>query len=284
MIKFVDLFCGMGSFTYSLGKLGCECVMACDIDPNARLNYYNHFGEEPLGDIKDIDPATLPQYDLLCAGIPCQAFSKIGKQQGFDDERGTLFFTDVMRFIKTNQPRLVLIENVPSLLSNKEGASMSQVVSTLSGAGYRVDYKILTCSDYGIPQRRRRLFIFGHRADQPEKPSILRDLEPYRKDVTLSQFFGRGFEKRYAYTVRTQGWGSKMNPTADGKYARHNWDGYIVDGEVYRLSYEDLLALQGFEDYELSGNQLQKYRLLGNTIPTVLTHVLGSELIKKFCA
>lgn len=158
--RFIDLFCGIGSFHYSFQKLGWECVMACDIDETARKTYQQNYGLQPLDDIKGIDPKTIPTYDVLCAGFPCQPFSQCGQHKGFDDERGNLFF-QVMKFVHHHHPAVIILENVPALLTHDTGRTFTIIREHLENAGYKIDFKILKCSDYGIPQMRKRLFVIG---------------------------------------------------------------------------------------------------------------------------
>ncbi len=247
-VAFIDLFCGMGSFHYSFRKFGWECVMACDINPAAKETYRENYGLTPLGDITEIDPQTIPSYDILCAGFPCQPFSQCGKQKGFDDERGSLFF-HIMKFVHHHRPKVILLENVQGLLRHDKGQTFSKIKSTLEQTNYTVAYKILKCSDYGIPQMRKRLFIVGIRNDLTfaEYTESILDVESYKQDTTLSEFLGRPFEKKIAYTIRCGGKRSALND-------KHNWDGYIVDGKEYRLTKEDCLKLQGFPpDFKLCG-------------------------------
>ena len=110
-LKFIDLFCGMGSFHYSFQKLGFECVMASDIYKPAKENYKNNYNMDVLGDICDIEPSNIEPYDILCAGFPCQPFSQAGHHRGFKDSRGTMF-SQVMKFVKTNMPKIIILENV----------------------------------------------------------------------------------------------------------------------------------------------------------------------------
>ena len=98
-IKFIDLFCGIGSFHYSFKKLNWECVMSCDINKAVKQTYKENYGLLPLGDITEIEPKNIPNYDILCAGFPCQPFSQCGQHKGFDDKRGTLFF-NIMKFVE----------------------------------------------------------------------------------------------------------------------------------------------------------------------------------------
>jgi DNA (cytosine-5)-methyltransferase 1 len=273
-IKYIDLFCGIGSFHYSFEKLGFECVMACDINKSARNNYKLNHDVEPLGDICDIDPDDIDPYDILCAGFPCQPFSQAGKQKGFKDKRGTMF-SQVMKFVKKNDPKVVILENVRGLLTHDNGKSFKKIIKTLEKEGYSVIHKILLCSDYGIPQMRKRLFIIGSKNIKTSKLNKFFDLSKFEKTTTLKKFFKKKFEKETAYTIRC---GGRRSPIDD----RHNWDGYWVAGKEYRLTIKDGLKLQGFKKFKLSGTNTEKWKLLGNTIPTIFTHMIGKQIM-KYC-
>lgn len=273
-MKYVDLFCGLGSFHYSFRKLGFECVMACDISAVARSNYRANFGMDVLGDICAIDPVDLEAYDVLCAGFPCQPFSRAGRGAGFGDSRGSMF-SHVMRFVRENVPKVVILENVPGLLRHDGGKSFGLIVSELEGAGYVVLWRVLKCSDYGIPQMRKRLFIVAFApAFSGGRESFL-NFDAFVKPSSLSEYLCRNFSKDVAYTLRCGGRGSAICD-------RHNWDGYFVDGVEYRLSIEDGLKLQGFEDYSLCGTKTERWKLLGNTIPTIFTELIGKKLVSLF--
>lgn len=276
-VKFVDLFCGMGSFHYSFKKRNWECVMACDISAPAKATYKKNFGIEPKDDICAIKTEELPAYDVLCAGFPCQPFSQIGQHRGVNDARGTMFW-QVMRFVKGNVPKAIILENVPALLTHDNGSTFAAICKELVGAGYEIRHKILKCSDFGIPQMRRRLFIVAIKNSAVKKDMNLDklfDLQEYKQQETLTSYLGKNFERTTAYTIRCGGRHSAIDD-------RHNWDGYIVDGREYRLTIEDALKLQGFSDYELVGNETEKWKLLGNTIPTNFTDILAQQL-PKFC-
>lgn len=270
-ITFVDLFCGIGSFHYSFKKLGFKCIMASDIYKPAKENYKANYDIDVLDDICSINPDTLPNYDILCAGFPCQPFSQAGYHKGFTDKRGTMFF-QVMRFVKTNKPKVVILENVQALLNHDEGKSFSKINLDLENEGYTVIYKILNCNDYGIPQMRKRLFIVAFKDLSVQFDNFF-DLNQYKKTTTLKEYLNKNFEKSTAYTIRC---GGRHSPIDD----RHNWDGYFVDGVEYRLSIDDALKLQGFNDFHLSGKLNEKWKLLGNTIPTIFTKMIGEQILK----
>jgi DNA (cytosine-5)-methyltransferase 1 len=271
-VKYIDLFCGMGAFHYSFQKLGFKCVMASDIYKPAKDNYKQNYNMDVLDDICDIDPSNIEDYDILCAGFPCQPFSQAGHHKGFKDSRGTMF-SQVMRFVKTNVPKIVILENVQALLNHDKGKSFSKIKEDLENEGYNVVYKVIKCSDYGIPQMRKRLFIVGFKNIDFNNLENFFDLDEYKKTTTLTNYLGQNFKKDIAYTLRC---GGKKSPIDD----RHNWDGYWVDNKEYRITIDDGLKLQGFTNYNLIGKESEKWKLLGNTIPTIFTEIIGKQLIK----
>ncbi len=280
MLKYIDLFCGIGSFHYSFFKLGFECVMACDIFAPARVTYEKNHKLKPLGDICDIDPSTIKPYDILCAGFPCQPFSQAGFRKGFKDEkdnRGTMFY-QVMKFVKINRPRFVILENVQGLLKHDNGKSFKKIEDELNAEGYKMAYKVLKCSDYGIPQMRKRLIMVGIKDSDDGILNEFFNLQEYEKKTTLKEYLHRDFEKQTAYTIRC---GGKRSPIDD----RHNWDGYWVNNngvkEEYRLTISDALKLQGFENYVLHGSKTANWKMLGNTIPTIFTQIIGKQILKS---
>jgi len=268
---FADLFCGIGSFHFSLEKLGGKCVMACDINAAFRETYERNYGIRPLGDICEIDADEIPDFDILCGGFPCQPFSNIGHQQGFEDERGTLIYR-VADILTHKRPKAFILENVRGLLNHDEGKTFERVLSVLKDVGYEIHHKVLSCDDHGIPQMRKRLFIVGIDkviGGQHEFEFAV----PTCATPDLTEFFGKKFERSVAFTVRCGGRKSNINN-------RHNWDRYMVDGKVYTLDVEDMKKLQGFPpEFELVGSEKQKEQMLGNTIPTNLTRVVGKLVV-----
>ena len=274
-LRFVDLFCGIGSFHHSFKKLGWQCVMACDIDKAAKETYQTNHGLLPLGDITTIDPKDVPSYDVLCAGFPCQPFSQCGQHKGFEDDRGTLFF-NIMKFVEHHAPSIVVLENVQGLLAHDGGKTFDRIKHDIQAANYTVVHRVIKCSDYGLPQMRKRLIILGIRNDSAliQHVDKLLDFDAYKKNTTLSELMGKPFEKSVAYTIRC---GGKNSPIND----KHNWDGYMVDGAEYRLTKEDCLKLQGFDaDFKLCGREMDKWKQLGNTIPTIFTEIIGRNIRK----
>lgn len=165
--KFIDLFCGIGGFHQALSDLGGECVYASDIDEACRKIYKLNFGLEPDGDITKVDEKKIPYHDILCAGFPCQAFSKAGKRLGFaDPTKGTLFF-EIMRIAKYHKPKYMLLENVRNLTSHDNGNTWKIIHDEIINAGYYTFEKPVIFSPHyiGIPQHRERVFIMCVRND-----------------------------------------------------------------------------------------------------------------------
>lgn len=268
--KFIDLFCGIGSFHYSFGKKGWKCVLASDNDESTHDVYQKNYNMKPCGDIYDIDPNDIPSYDILCAGFPCQPFSNAGKHGGLNEERGVLFL-EIIRLVEVNKPRIMLLENVAGLKSHDGGKTFKIICEHVENEGYKIHHKVLKCSDYGLPQMRKRLFMVCVRNDIEHDVDIF-DLKEYEKEMTMSEYLNKNFEKKHAYTIRC---GGARSPIV----SKQNWDGYIVDGEEYRLSLDDAKKLQGFEEhFHLSEAKRDAWRHLGNTIPTRFTEILSDKV------
>ena len=269
-LKYIDLFCGLGSFHESFKQKGWECVLASDIDQTVHDVYEKNHGIKPVGDIYEVDPSTIPHYDILCAGFPCQAFSQAGRREGLNDKRGVLFL-EIIRLVKVQKPKVLILENVPGLISHDNGNTFKVILDSIKDEGYTINYKIIKCSDFGIPQMRKRLFIVCIRDDIIHDVNIF-DLKEYEQDISLKQYLNKNFEKKYAYTIRCGGAKSPIT-------SKQNWDGYWVDGKEYRLTVDDAKKLQGFgEDFFLSPIKKDTWRHLGNTIPTIFTKMMSDKV------
>ena len=162
--RFIDLFAGIGGFHLALESFGARCVYANEWDKFAQDVYYSNFGIRPEGDITKVDESTIPDHDILCAGFPCQAFSISGKRLGFNDSRGTLFF-DVARIVREKRPRVVFMENVKNFASHDGGNTIRVVEATMRELGYSFHYAVLNAVDYGVPQKRERVYMVCFRND-----------------------------------------------------------------------------------------------------------------------
>ena len=157
------MFAGIGGFRAGLTCAGgFQCVGHCEIDKYADASYraIHNIGKEEryYPDAREIDPSDLPDFDLLCGGFPCQAFSLAGRRKGFEDARGTLFF-EIARLAQAKRPSYLLLENVPGLLSHDGGRTFSAILAALNDLGYFVEWTVLNSKHFGVPQSRRRLFI-----------------------------------------------------------------------------------------------------------------------------
>lgn len=182
-MRFVDLFCGIGGFHQALARLGMECVFACDKDESCLRSYEKNYGLTPAADILAVAPESIPDFDVLCAGFPCQPFSKAGHRLGFQDDRGNLFFA-ICRIAETKKPSYMILENVRNLASHDGGNTWRVIRDSIRNLGYHTyeDPLILNALHFGVPQNRERVIILCKRNDigpLSERPEL-----PKRKPKT----------------------------------------------------------------------------------------------------
>ena len=186
--KFIDLFAGIGGFRLALQNLEGKCVFTSEWDKEAKRTYKANFGERPFGDItkEEIKSYIPDDFQLLCAGFPCQAFSIAGKRGGFEDTRGTLFF-DVAEIIKRKKPQAIFLENVKGLRNHNGGKTLATILNVLrNDLGYFVpEPQIINAKDFGVPQNRERIYIVGFRGDLGIKE--FKYPEPLKTKVTFSR-------------------------------------------------------------------------------------------------
>ncbi|MBE6732459.1 MAG: DNA (cytosine-5-)-methyltransferase [Ruminococcaceae bacterium] len=162
-LKFIDLFAGIGGIRLGFERAGCECVFSSEIDRHACEMYEANYGDNPYCDITKLDANDIPDFDILCAGFPCQSFSICGRQKGFYDEiRGTLFF-DICRLLEAKKPSAFMLENVFNLEKHDKGKTLSVMLDALNSLGYSVSYNVLNARDFGVPQNRERIIIVGNK-------------------------------------------------------------------------------------------------------------------------
>ena len=162
-MKFIDLFAGLGGFHLGLSQLGHSCVFASEIDSDLADLYENNFGVRPFGDIRE-HVNDVPAHDILCAGFPCQPFSKAGEQLGFDCPQWGDLFDYVVAILAKHKPKYLMIENVPNLLRHNDGTTWKKILRRLRRQGYEINYERLSPHFFGVPQIRERAFIVGARA------------------------------------------------------------------------------------------------------------------------
>ena len=167
-LTFFDIFSGIGGFRIGLERAGFKSIGYCDNYPQANMLYKAYFkNEEELffEDVTTINTADLPDFDILCAGFPCQSFSIAGKRRGFEDTRGTMFF-EVARILKDKKPKYFILENVKGLLNHDGGRTFQTILKILSDIGYKTQWQLLNSKFFGVPQNRERVYIVGCYGDE----------------------------------------------------------------------------------------------------------------------
>lgn len=288
--KFIDLFAGIGGFHLAFHELGAECVFASEIDIHARKTYEynlkslspklfesNRFNDDILKITNENIDKEIPDFDILCAGFPCQPFSQAGFKRGFKEEkdaRGNMFFK-IRDIIQAKRPRAIFLENVRHLLNHDDGKTFSTIKAILEQElEYELYYKIVKASDFGLPQHRPRLFIVGFRKeDEYEQPFSFPDKQPLKN--TMSDILGGTCNKEVGYTLRVGGRGSGLGD-------RRNWDSYLVEGTPVRLSSKEGLAMQGFpEGFKFPVAETQAMKQLGNSVAVDAIKAFGCAIMTR---
>lgn len=300
------MFAGIGGFRIAMEYYGGECIFSSENDKYAQLTYNTNFGDIPSGDITKITADQIPSHDVLCAGFPCQAFSISGKQLGFEDSRGTLFF-EIARIVDFHKPKLLFLENVANLKQHADGETISHMVTILNGLGYKVFYKVLNASDYGVPQARKRVYFICFRNDlkvenfEFPKPTYenvaLEDIllpdeltNDYvidkdnmtidKEDSTTRQLrpirigtINKGGQGDRIYSIK----GHAITLSAYGGGSGSKTGAYLVNGRVRKLAPEECKRVQGFPlDYIIPVTHSQAWKQFGNSVSVpVLKSVLN---------
>ena len=197
-MKFVDLCCGIGGFHYALSNIGYECVMACDINEHCRFNYELNHKLKPLGDLTKIVIENIPKFDILCAGFPCQPFSKAGERKGFEDKRGNIFF-DICKIIKYHYPKYIILENVRNLSTHDKGNTWKVIRNTLDKLNYFTyeEPVILNTLYFGVPQSRERVVIMCKRKDLGNLPKLPKLSKDNKKESNLINIIEDNVDEKY---------------------------------------------------------------------------------------
>lgn len=298
-LKFIDLFCGIGGFRVAMDEacrennLLPECVFSSDIDKSCQDSYEANFGHRPSGDITKVDENEIPDHDILFAGFPCQPFSIIGQMQGFSDIRGTLFF-DIARIIERKKPKAFILENVKQLVGHDHGKTLKVIMQTLRDLGYYVQYAVLNALDYGLPQKRERVIIVGHK--EPilfSFPSPIRPFKPLteiiEKNVDQKHFASEYIVKRrtekHKSAYKLSIWHENKSgnicsyPYSCALRAGASYNYLLVNGER-RLTPREMLRLQGFPDtYKIVVNDGQARKQAGNAVPVNIVKAVILKLL-----
>ncbi|MEZ4971532.1 MAG: DNA cytosine methyltransferase [Flavobacteriaceae bacterium] len=298
-LKFIDLFCGIGGFRVAFEEacdendIQPDCVFSSDIDKYAQESYEANFGEKPFGDITKINENDIPDHDILFGGFPCQPFSIIGQMKGLNDTRGTLFF-DIARIIEAKKPKAFILENVKQLVGHDQGKTLKVIIRSLKDLGYHVQYSVLNALDYGLPQKRERVVIVGHREPimftfpNPEKPykSLNEILETkVDKKYFASEFIREKRKEKHQSSYYPSIWHeNKAGNICSYPYscalrsgASHNY--LLVNGER-RLTPREMFRLQGFPDwYKIVVSDAQAKKQAGNAVPVNMIKAVVQKLL-----
>lgn len=277
--KFIDLFAGIGGFHLAMHNLGGKCVFASEINEHARKTYKENFkgiskhifkADNFNEDITKISPSNIPDFDVLCAGFPCQPFSQAGFKKGFNDHRGNLFF-NIANIMEQKKPKAYFLENVRGLYKHDNGKTFKVIHEVLSNMGYSVYHRIVNASHYGLPQHRPRIFIIGFKDDSLLSNFNFPDKIPLK--YNMSEVMEGSCNKEIGFTIRCGGRGS---PISD----RRNWDSYMVDGEVVRLNPNQGLKMQGFpSEFIFPVSDSQAMKLLGNSVAVDAIRMCGKAMV-----
>jgi len=312
-LTFIDLFAGIGGFHIALTKNGAKCVFTSEWDKEAQKTYHSNFGIMPKGDITEIKESEVPSHDILCAGFPCQAFSISGKQKGFEDTRGTLFF-DIARIAKKHKPKVLFLENVKNFVRHDKGQTLNTVINTLNSIGYNTYYNILKSSHYGVPQARERVYMVAFRKDIdqskdfsfPEASNeIITVKDILQNEKVAKEFFidrpdmvfhkseddikspfspsqigkiNKGGQGERIYSINTVG----ITLSAYGGGAAAKTGAYLIDGKVRKLTPKECLRMQGFPDsFILPERKNLAYKQLGNSVSIPVIDSIFKKVLLK---
>lgn len=319
---FIDLFCGVGGIRMGFSHAGFECVFSCDINADCRETYKENYGEMPKGDICNISEKTdIPKHDILCAGFPCQPFSISGKQKGFQDTRGTLFF-EICRVIKERKPKVVFLENVKHLVHHDSGNTLQVILSQLEELGYCVEWRVLNASDFGVPQNRERIIIVACKGKKfdfeklaKHKTVVLKDfldktgdfeflepseytlLENPKKQVSGLIFAGYrnksirkvGVRPGTEHLSRVHKQPNRIysvegvHPTIPSQESSGRFFILTTDGKVRKLTLNECFRIMGFpNDFKRVSSVAEQYRQIGNSVCVPMIEDVASEIRKQF--
>lgn len=297
---FIDLFAGIGGIRLGFESVGGQCVFSSEFDEDACRTYEANFGEHPSGDITKIDAGDIPDFDILLAGFPCQAFSIIGKKEGFANETcGTLFF-DIERILKAKHPSAFMLENVRNLVAHDNGNTFRVIREHLEALGYTVYPKILNALDYGVPQKRERIIIVGFSKDIPfefPKPvceskrlslsDILEDdvdSKYYVKEAIrvsrLERLRDKDYPKPYishenmAGAVTPHPYSSALRAGASANY--------ILINDERRPTEREMLRIQGFPDtFKIVLPYGKVKKQCGNSVAVPMIKAVATEMLRS---
>ena len=296
---FIDLFAGIGGIRLGFESVGGRCVFSSEFDKAACKTYEANFGEYPSGDITKIPASDIPDFDILLGGFPCQAFSIIGKKEGFENETCATLFFEIERILKKKKPKAFMLENVRNLTAHDNGNTFRIIRTHLEALGYHVHTKVLNALDYGVPQKRERIIIVGF---LDNVLFTFPDPVPAEQRQTLADILEPKVDSKYF--VRDNIRQSRLMRLKDPNYPKpyisheniagsitpHHYSSclragasanYILINDERRPTEREMLRLQGFpEDYKIVVSYSQIKHQCGNSVPVPVIKAVATEMIK----
>jgi len=248
-LKFIDLCCGIGGFHQALSNMGMKCVLASDINKDCKDNYELNYNIKPKDDLTKIDIKTIPNFDILCAGFPCQPFSKAGQQNGFDDDRGNIFF-DICNIIKFHKPKYIILENVRNLATHDNGNSWNVIKSKIDELNYYTYDKpvILNTLYFDVPQSRERVVILCKRKDLGNLPTLPKISKKNIKKTSLINIIENECDQKYNI-------GDKM------KITHEVWNKFITILKEKKISVPKFPIWTDWWDSDGNNTSVTKYNI-----------------------
>lgn len=296
---FIDLFAGIGGIRLGFESVGGKCIFSSEFDEDACKTYEANFGEHPAGDITKINAADIPDFDILLGGFPCQAFSIIGKKEGFANETcGTLFF-DIERILKEKRPPAFMLENVRNLVAHDNGNTFRVIKQHLEALGYHIHAKVLNALDYGVPQKRERIIIVGFIKDLPfEFPLPVSENERVQlNDILESNVDSRYYVKDSIRLSRLERLRDKDYPkpyisheNIAGTVTPHPYSSalragasanYILINDERRPTEREMLRIQGFPDtFKIVVPYGKLRKQCGNSVAVPVIKAVANQMLK----
>lgn len=318
---FIDLFAGIGGIRMGVQNAGGKCVFSSEINKKAAKVYERNFKENPLNDVTQLSAKNLPDFDLLCAGFPCQPFSISGKKRGFEDTRGTLFF-DICRVISDKKPKAILLENVKHLIHHNKGQTLKTIIQSLQNLNYKVSYRLLNAKDFGVPQNRERIIIIASKNNifdfdliVFQRQKILKDyldangdfeildkstytlLESTKEQDSGLIFCGyrnkniwkKGIRENTLHLSRVHRQPNRIysangvHPTIPSQESSGRFFIYIPEFNIVRkLTINECYRIMGFpDDFIKDENLAESYKQIGNSVCVNMVEAITKEILMQ---
>jgi DNA (cytosine-5)-methyltransferase 1 len=299
--RFIDLFAGVGGMRLAFERAHGNCVFSSEWDKFSQQTYFANFKETPHGDITQIHERSIPKFDVLVAGFPCQPFSTIGKRQGFSHATQGTMFHEVVRIMRHHKNRAFLLENVAGIQTHDGGRTLEIIEETLTELKYRFDYRVLDAADFGVPQHRSRIYIVGYKSrrggrtelDWPEGNKTHRAIGPFIESGIEDHSITKHLQKVYLFK-KNDGRPQIVDKSSDfpvktlvasyHKIQRLTGT-FVHDDEtgLRLLSQNECKAIMGFnKGFKVPVSRTQMYRQFGNSVAVPVVTEIAKWIAADF--